>query len=110
MMGYSEAKEKVRGALESLDHILLSGVRYIILALLAFGVAVAVITPFYSGAPLPGLLLTPLGSAAISTVFIIALLMIWRELRDVRIWLSGISEGHSKTTYARFRKHVAGKK
>ncbi|MFH0961660.1 MAG: hypothetical protein V1820_03185 [archaeon] len=92
--------EKLHFFLEALEGLLVSGVRYVLIILLFFGISIALIS-FASGEG-PGITaMTPEGGVVIYSIVVVALVMVWREAREVRLWLSGISKGHSEGIYSK---------
>lgn len=110
-MDYREEhpKDKLHFFLEAFEGVLVSGVRYVLLILLFFGISIALIS-FFSEERSGPLVMTPEGGVVIYSVIVVSLVMVWREAREIRLWLSGISRGHSDGVYSRIGKKGAGER
>lgn len=86
--------------LEHLDGFLVSVLKYVLSAILLFSLAIALYS-FFSGNAWSDFSVTQAGANTISAVVALALIIFWRELREIRLWLEGMSEHHSRHTYSR---------
>jgi type IV secretory pathway VirB6-like protein len=98
-----ETRHRLRLFLEHFDSWITSAIQYILFVVLAFGVAAALFS-ITSGGLSVNLLTTQEGTNIMVGIVVIALLILWREVREIRVWLAGISRGHSKRIYSRLGK------
>ncbi len=96
-------KQGLKLWLEKVDAWLDAILRYLMIIVLAFGVGAAFFS-FLSGERASALLATAEGTNIINGIVVISVIVIWREVREIRRWLEGISRGHSKRIYSRLNE------